>query len=660
MTHETPETAADTTLIHRLPTRLINQIAAGEVVTRPAAALKELIENSLDAGARRIEVTVLDDALSFSVRDDGLGMAEADLHLAIERYATSKIREFEDLSRLTTRGFRGEALAAISAVSRLEIITRRRGEAEGCRLKVSGGLDPHVAAAGAPEGTTIHVRDLFYNTPVRLKFLKNAVAEWGHMLQAIVRQSLTRPDVAFAIRWRGKPYLDLPADQPLKDRLAQILPGGGAVELLELDCTLHEARVHGAVTSPRFTRRDRRHQFFFVNERPILFRPLPFALEEAYKGLIMTQQYPMGAILIEVPSEMVDVNVHPTKEEVRFHNEALVTGAVHRAVVEALRAADLVPRLQVPVPGEGLRGPIPPGRGDLPAMGQERSFQSGGQKAGMSGPAGAQYGAAPSGAGADALRMSQDVATGAAPDRSLEHGRQIDFVSGFGLGTDKGGNKEGAGAAYAEPAAQEEAGLIGKLRGAPSPPRALAQISDTYILADGGPLGMLVIDQHAAHEKILYLKFMRQAEEAGMPEVQPLMVPHSIEVAPVEAAALESILPGLRQAGFDVDPFGGGTFIVQAIPVLFDRLDVPAFLRDLIDDVGQGDLPREMRRLRERICARAACRAAVKSGDDLSLAEMQRLVDELMHTAEALRCPHGRPTVLLLTREHIDHQFGRI
>jgi DNA mismatch repair protein MutL len=501
-------------------------------------------------------------------------------------------------------------------------------------------VEPKVNAAGAPDGTTIYVRDLFYNTPARLKFLKNPVAEWGHILQTIIRQSLTRPDVAFAIRWRGKPYLDLPAEQPLAERLAQILPPGAGADLLPLRGALHEVRVQGAVTSPRTTRRDRRHQYFFVNQRPIFFRPLPFALEEAYRGLIMTQQYPMGAVLVELPSEMVDVNVHPTKEEVRFHNEALVTGAVHRAVVEALRAADLVPRLLIPMPGSGLKDPASPVRREAPDPAAPPK---------NSPPPAAQAG--PATPGESAWTLTRDVVPSVPSGSPAEQG-QLDFVS------------SAIPAAlpappYAEPLAHEEAGLIGRLRAAANPPRALAQVCETYILGDAGALGMLIIDQHAAHEKILYLKFLHQAEEAGALEVQPLMIPHSIELAPIEAAALEMLLPALKTAGFDVEPFGGGTFIVQSIPVLLERLDVPALLRDLIDEVGQGNLPREMRRLRERICARAACRAAVKSGDRLSLAEMQRLVDELMQTAEALRCPHGRPTVTLLTRGQIDRQFGR-
>ncbi len=622
--------------IHRLSTRLINQIAAGEVVTRPGAALKELIENSLDAGARRIELTIEDDALSFTVRDDGGGIGEGELPLAIERYATSKISELDDLMRLVTRGFRGEALAAISAVSRLEIVTRRPDEPEGRRLRTSGGRDVEIVPCAANPGTTINVRDLFYNTPVRLKFLKSAVSEWGHMLQAIVRQALTRPDVGFAIRWRGRPYLDLPAGQSLADRFAQVVPAEAGRDLLAVDHTLHEVRVHGVVGGPSGARRDRRHQFFFANGRPIHFRPLPFALEEAFRGLLMTQRYPVAALLIELPPDMVDVNVHPTKEEVRFREESLVAGAVHRAVAEALRAANLVPTLTVP-------GPAPAAEkaraADRPAL----------------------------------IFTPTPVAGSAAPPAAGASG-QLDFVPGFALGRPEGaaparpyGESESAGAAApaapaggdeVDPAAREEAGLLARLRRLVPPPAAIAQVGDCYILAEAGADGMLVIDQHAAHEKYLYLKFMQ--ESRGTVAIQPLLIPQTVEVAPQEAAALEGLLPALSGIGFEIEPFGGGTFLIQALPVLFERLDATAFLRDLIDDIGGGDLPREMRRLRERICARAACRAAVKAGDRLAREEMQRLVDQLLSTEGLLRCPHGRPTTLLLTRDQLDRQFGRL
>lgn len=677
---------SDPGIIRRLPTRLINQIAAGEVVVRPAAAVKELVENSLDAGATQIDIEVESDALSFTIADDGRGMTADDLPVAIERHATSKIRELDDLNRLTTRGFRGEALAAIAAISRLEIVTRARGAegedraGEGLRLRTAGGDDPRIEPCAANPGTVIAVRDLFFNTPARLKFLKAEVAEWGRIAQTIVRQALTRPDVAFRVKYRGKPYLNLPANQPLAARLAEILPPGAGGDLLTVDHTLHEARAWGAVTGPNTTRRDRRHQYFFVNGRPISFRPLGFALEEAYRGLLMVQRYPMGAILIELPPETVDVNVHPTKEEVRFRNEALVTGTVHRAVLEALRAAELVPHLRVGGAGGALTMP-----GAMHAGAAQNARQSTAQAGAPSATSREAkppfYGQRPQPAPAMAslglteLGRAAELAAGR-PDPA----QQLDFVPGFGIephrpeapahdaaspaNTAPGDTPSLATSPAREPAdatARDEAQLIARLRRLHEPPRVLAQVGLTYIIADAGEEGMLMIDQHAAHEKILYLQIMRQAAERETRiEVQPLMVPHSIEAAIDENEALELLAPGLRAAGFEIEPFGGRTWIVQAVPVVFERLDVEAFLRDLIDDVGGGDLPRELTRLREKVCARAACRAAVMAGDRMSHPEMQRLVEELLDTAEALRCPHGRPTALILTREQLDRQFGRI
>jgi DNA mismatch repair protein MutL len=336
----------DAGTIQKLPQGLINQIAAGEVIARPAAAVKELVENALDAGATRIEITVEEDARGFSVRDDGCGISAADARPALERHATSKIREFEDLHRLSTRGFRGEALAAIAGVSRFELITRREADEAGTRVRCEGGKSPRVTATGAPPGTTITVRDLFFNTPARLKFLRTPTVEWGYILKSVIRQALTRPDVAFSIAWRGRPFLNLPAGQTLRERLMEVLPDSAGIELLEIDETIQGVRAWGCIGSPKSTRRDRRHQYYFANGRPIVARPLTFALQEAYRGLIMTQQFPVAAVFLELAGEDLDVNVHPTKEEVRFRNESLAAGAIHRAALAALRRADLVPRFE--------------------------------------------------------------------------------------------------------------------------------------------------------------------------------------------------------------------------------------------------------------------------------------------------------------------------
>lgn len=644
--------ALPTPMIERLPTRVINQIAAGEVVVRPASAVKELIENALDSGARRVEVSVEDDALGFMVRDDGCGMDRGNLELAVERHATSKIRMIDDLENLGTRGFRGEALAAISAVSRLEILTRTADAGEGWRLKCSGGGAIRIQAAGANPGTTITVRDLFFNTPARQKFMKSTVAEWGQILQTFVRQALTRPDVAFSIRWKGRPYLDLPAEQKLIDRLAQILPGTAGSDLIEVDHTLHDVRVWGAISGPRSTRRDRRYQYYFANGRPIVCRPLQFALQEAYRGLIMTQQFPLGALLIVMPGPMLDVNVHPTKEEVRFHQEGLISGAVHRAASEALRGAELVPTLKIDADEKSTPQPTASPRDDKLAD-RFRQFE---QRHGT-GSAATQGRTQTPGVGSEQKPLTLGTPTVTPYEQAPLSERPLEFVPGFGLET----QASTTDTSQHEPPARQDAGLIARLKNAGVRPRVMGQVLETYILADAGSEGILLLDQHAAHEKILYLKFMRQCERSlEAIEVQPLMVPHNYEASNEELALLEALAPALARAGFEAEPFGGNNWVIQSVPVLFEKLNVPAFLRDLLDDVGQGDLPKQVERLLDKINARASCRAAVKAGDPLNTNEMQRLVDQVMETEAALRCPHGRPTMLLLTREHLDRQFGRL
>lgn len=633
----------DAPSIRRLDTALINQIAAGEVVVRPSAAVKELVENSLDAGATRIEIHVEEDARSFSVRDDGRGMSRADAELAVERYATSKIRRIEDLMALSTRGFRGEALAAISAVSRFEILTRRAEDDAGTRLTCEGGTPPRIASAGAPPGTFITIRDLFYNTPARLKFLRTPVAEWGYMLKEIVRQALTRPDVAFSVWWRGRPFLTLPGGQSLRERLSGILPGEASGDLIEVDATVQGVRAFGCIGSPKSTRRDRRHQYFFANGRPIIARPFAFALQEAYRGLIMTQQFPVGAVFLEVPPDMVDVNVHPTKDEVRFQNESLASGAIHRAALEAMRKADLVPRLEMPAtPGERFaRAAAIEPRGT-----------------------GARYGGAMPGVFAGESKIEEQpeaVPTEAQRDLPFERPRALvpESVSDNDPGSVAPSRPADPRLAYTDKIAEEEATLIRRLVSAVpgARPRALAQIELTYILAEAQGLGLLLVDQHAAHEKILYLKFMSRPEGR---DVQDLLIPFQYEAGVTEAAAIEAIAPAMAAEGFTVEPFGGGTFLIQSVPVIFDRIDLSAFMRDLIDDMGRGEFGRELAGVRHRIGARAACRAAVMAGDPLSLPEMQALLDQVLETEGALRCPHGRPTMLLLGKDQLDRQFGRI
>lgn len=668
--------------IHRLDPGLINQIAAGEVIVRPSSAVKELVENSLDAGATNIEVSIEPDARSFSIRDDGRGMSAEDARLSVERYATSKIRKFDDLQSLTTRGFRGEALAAIASVSRFDLLTRRAADDGGVRLRSEGGEGVRIKTAGAPPGTTVTVRDLFFNTPARMKFLRTPVSEWGHILKALTRQALTRPDVGFRIRWRGRPYLTLGSGQSLGERFAALLPRDQGCDLIDIDTTLHGVRVTGCISHPTRTRRDRRHQYYFANGRPIVSRPLTFALQEAYKGLVMTQQFPLAAVFIELDGSEIDVNVHPTKEEVRFQNESLIAGAIHRAALEALRGVDLIPSLEMGgtprTPGARFdskpRRFDPPGAmTDGPAAGAQTGQIAGSEpdsgnvsdgpqatpgffRPGQSGPASqSATGSGPDGV-ADIETVQSEIQW-TEPDSRVEAGGASDDPSRGAPAADPGREDGGTGRVYPDQTAGEEAGLIRSLRTGPTAPRVLGQIELTYILAAAPGLGLLLIDQHAAHEKIMYREFMSAPKTR---DVQALMVPYMFEASASEAALLESLCGDLSREGFDTEPFGGGTFVITSLPAMFEGLDVAAFIRDLLDDLGGGDLRREIAGLRHRIGARAACRAATKAGDSMTIPEMQRLVEQVLETADALRCPHGRPTMILLSKDQLDRRFGRI
>jgi DNA mismatch repair protein MutL len=630
-------------MIIRLPKILIDQIAAGEVVVRPASVVKELIENSMDAQARHLSVTVGGALREIAVGDDGIGMSGEDAPLALERHATSKIHSLDDLQQLRTRGFRGEALPSIAAVSRLTLTTRRADDLVATRILVEGGRTLSVEQVGAPPGTHVAARDLFFNTPARLKFLKSPATELGQITRVIVRQALAAPSVAFRFVNQGRLFLDLPADQSLQSRMRQLV-GVAADNLLEVRFEKYEVRVSGYVAKPLEARRDRRHQFFFVNGRPISHRTLAFSVEQAYQGLIITQHYPILALFIELAPNEVDVNVHPTKEEVRFRDENKINGLVHRAVVEALHAANLIPHVTLP-------DAAPVSETDKHKAGPQdyqEQFRLAGQSLQI--PA-SPYGAPPPrpaqpdfvGAPPAALSSSADQAV-----RSQGAPSQPEQVLSLK-------NMPLTMPSDIPPEDTATGGVVVSSFPATSTARAIAQIADTYIVAETSD-GLLLIDQHAAHERLLYL---RGQEQKGRAATQPLLIPISVEVRPADRPLMEELLPVLAELGFEAEAFGGHTFIVRTVPTAFDHVDVPALINDLLDDLAGEATARERERLAERVLTRLACHAAIKAGQHLSLDEMQRLIDDLLAARLSFTCPHGRPTMILLTRDQLDRQFKR-
>ncbi len=645
-------------MIRVLPESLVNKIAAGEVIVRPASVVKELAENAIDAGATRIEVEVGNECRDIRIRDDGCGIARGEAALALVRHATSKITEFDDLWALTTRGFRGEALASIAAVSRLQILTRRRGELAGTLVEVEGEAEPRISAAGCPEGTEVRVRDLFFNTPARLNFMKNAGAELNQVISVVMRQALVLPQIGFQVMKDGHSLLNAPPGQTWEDRVATLLGSGIRENLLAVDAERHDVRVRGFAVRPLVSAKNRSRQFYYVNRRPVSSKSLSFAVQEAYKGVIMVQRFPIVVLDITLPAGEVDVNVHPTKEEVRFRKEGLVNGCVNRAVEAALRAANLMPTVQF----DGA--PEPPGNqqdflgigglpgGPAPVIPVDFGIFTG-PSAGL-GPAG---GTLPSASPFPSAALAAQVA---ASNREFE--AALDTSS---TATDTGLDPEPAGSGCdVRPVVNSVRGLAEKpqdtatlhalLRGGRLP-EPIGQVALCYIIAQTDH-DLLLIDQHAAHERLLYLKFSDSRPEAP---TQPLLIPVSVDVPAPAVAFMHRLLPVFAQAGLKVEHFGGQTFLVQAVPADLPNLDAAAVLADLLDDFETLGRGAEVGILRDRVITRMACRSAIKAGQRLHLDEMRALIGDIVASRLGFTCPHGRPTMVLLTRDQLDRQFKR-
>jgi DNA mismatch repair protein MutL len=656
-------------MIRVLPESLVNRIAAGEVIVRPASVVKELVENSIDAGSTEITVEVANACRDILIRDNGKGMDRADAKLALVRHATSKIEDFDDLYQLSTRGFRGEALASIASVSRMQILTRRPNDIAGTLVSSEGSGDPRIEPAGAPEGTEVRIRELFFNTPARLKFLKSPASELQQILMTITRQALIRPDLGFKVVKEGMTMIDVPAAQPWADRVTELLGTGVRENLLDIDDERHGIKIRGFVLRPAITRKDRRHQFFFVNNRPVSSRSMSFVLQEAYKGVIMVQRYPICVLDLELAPGEVDVNVHPTKEEVRFRSESMVNGVIHRAVHARLQAANLMPTVSF---GEGeptqfasptidtTRVPLQAQQdwtnSPVAAHVQHGSFGAPANPVDFSVfTAGLQTAFVPT-----AIALQKQAAEVFAADPELAAAQsQSASISLEELPQLPGSDETNCSV---RPIANSLRHLQEHVDRAEAPlirggvyPEPLGQIGRCYIVAQfGGDL--LMVDQHAAHERLLYLKFSTSPRE--LPS-QPLFIPVSVDVPASAVAYMERLGPLFTQLGLKIEPFGGQTYLVQSIPADLPNLDAAAVVADLLDDFESLGKVEQIDILRDRIITRMACRAAIKAGQNLHVEEMRALIRDIANARLGFTCPHGRPTMVLLTRDQLDRQFKR-
>ncbi|GAB4460311.1 MAG: DNA mismatch repair endonuclease MutL [Anaerolineae bacterium] len=598
--------------INVLPPDVAAKIAAGEVVERPASVVKELVENAIDAGAGAIKVEIQGGGKRLiRVLDDGCGIPQNEVALAFARHATSKLTTIEDLNHVTTLGFRGEALASIAAVSQLTLVTRPAEQPTATRLRIEGGQQTSLAPAGSPGGTIITVENLFYNVPARLKFLKATATEAGHIHRIVSHYALAYPHIRFALDNDNRTTFQTSGSGELFDALAAVFSLDTARQMLPVENSETDPRqqppvtvqVSGFTGATSLHRGARDQIIFFVNRRWIQDRSLNQAVVQAYHTFLPVGRFPVAVLNIEVDPAEVDVNVHPTKAEVKFKEPRLFFKAVQRAVRDAVVAAAPIPTI-----GQSHE-PGPLFDGHAGSHGWQPPF-----------PAGHGHGAAFNQLGFEAQRT----------------------LPAAGHGSVEGGSEwlpeESAGSAKMPPM------------------RVVGQIQAMYIIAEG-PDGLYLIDQHAAHERVLYEKLAAQKARQAAPR-QQLLEPVVVELAPGHAAIVDAETELLAEVGFDIEPFGGTTYRIRAVPEMLGQSEPGQTLTDILAEMADGAIPLA-RETHEKIAITVCKRASVKGGQVLSHEEMRELVRQLEQTTAPRTCPHGRPTMIHLSASQLAREFGR-
>jgi DNA mismatch repair protein MutL len=602
--------------IHQLPPQVVNKIAAGEIIERPASVVKELLENAVDAGASRIDVEVEQGGIeTIRVVDNGCGIASDDLLLAFASHATSKLASADDLFAIGTLGFRGEALASIGGVAQVLLQSRVPGTPHGSELTCHGGDFSPIRAWNGSAGTRIEVRHLFFNTPVRRKFLRTTGTEMGHVCETFTRLALSHPNVHWVLRHNGKGVYEIPATAESSERVALFFGSDVRDQLYEIEAKHGPVRLHGFIADPACDRGNARLQYLFVNGRWVRDRSLGHALQEAYRGLLMTGRYAVAFLFIDLPPEMVDVNVHPTKCEVRFRDGQALYHLLFTTVRERLRAENLTPRLQAPSPlSPPVPFPQPSGPGTIWALPPEST-----------------------------ARRTQRTES--------EPVHPIDRPSPFS-----------EFAPNSTPAAPPAVSTLTAEAAMPSlsAPNSnkVIQLHDTYLILET-PEGMLVIDQHALHERILFDQLQRRLR-AGDLEVQRLLIPEPVELTAEQAARTLEQRDALATLGLNVEPFGGATVLLTSYPAILGRRPPRDILKTAVDHLMSKDRvpPREV--LMNDLLSLMACHSAVRAGDRLTAEQITALLEQRHLADDGHHCPHGRPTQLLFSRHELEKQFRRV
>jgi DNA mismatch repair protein MutL len=638
--------------IQQLDRHVINKIAAGEVIERPASVVKELLENSVDALSTRIEIEIGDGGAELiRITDDGEGIHPDDLLLAVASHATSKIRSADDLFQVQTLGFRGEALASIAEISHFRLRTRTAESEEGLELEVRAGDIGDPRPCGCPVGTQIEVRELFVNTPVRRKFLKTAATELGHIVEHFTRIALANPRLHLVLRHNQKLVYELPATDRLSERLQLFYGSDLAEQLIWVEAELGGVRVWGYAAHPSQSKSTRKGQYLFLNGRWIQDRSLQHALGEAYRGLLMVGRYPIVFLFLEMPPDLVDVNVHPTKAEVRFRD----SHQLYRLLLSALRnkflGLDLDSRLRVP---ETKRDETP-----APPPDPQMQLQLQQELAEWARVQAENWRTLP-GIAPELPESYRHVAPESVPPAPVEF-RTSDFLAErsadpiYPAFTAEAPAAPHVAPERFVPATSNVAGAAAPI----APPRIRAmQVHDSYLVAETEE-GLTVIDQHALHERVLYEQF-RTRVLAGAVESQKLLIPEPVELSAAEAALILEHADTLRQMGLQIEEFGGGTVLLAAYPALLGKIDPGQLVKDIADQFATAGRSPTRRDILDELLHMMSCKAAVKAGQKLTPEEIDSLLAQRELIDDAHHCPHGRPTALVLSRAELDRQFGRM
>lgn len=588
--------------VHVLDDNTINKIAAGEVVERPASVIKELVENAIDAKADRIEVEIMAGGTSFMrVSDNGIGMSREDAEKAILRHATSKIVQVDDLQAIATLGFRGEALPSIASVSRFNLQTRQAGAELGTEIKITGGKTTEIGVAGCNLGTTIRVEDLFFNTPARKKFLKTNNTESGRINEFIIKLAISHPEIAFKLINNNKSSLATPGRGDLKETLQSLYGASVGQSLLPLEFEDEDIKLWGFVSKPSAIRSSRSWQTFIVNGRIIASRAIAKAIDNAYHALIPKSGYPLIALNIEVPQHTIDVNVHPQKTEMKFEDEGRIFKAVYKAVLDAVRPKGQVGQLgQLAAQADHVQQHVEKGLQELNFGQPVMNFPLREEKPAMT---------------------WQEGTTALAQDKSVKSVQTV----------------------VDEEEKLPTAGMI-----------PIGQVDDTYIIAQDGD-SLYIVDQHAAHERVLFDRFSAQAEHIPS---QQLLVHLILDFSTHESQIIEENLELLAGLGFGLEPSGPNQFRLMEVPADVPSSQAEEFIREVLASMEELHRPTAAE-LRQAVLATTACKAAIKAGFKLNYRQMEILLQELNDTAMPYTCPHGRPTIIKFSSDELAKMFKR-